>query len=450
MVARWRPSAESGPRRAAFVLAVRARALLSVSITLALSSHAAIGCASEVAPVAPHVPPPPTAPPTAVAAAPRSARSVVLIVIDSLRADAIADPEATPTLARLAAEGASFEARAGATWTKPAIAALLTSVPPERTVSDQDDTRVPMLAWTLAEVLRCEGLTTASFVANGWVSDRYGFADGYDFERNYVRQNRPGHADLVLTDAEEWIATHRDQRFFVYVHLIDPHAPYAAPGAPPPPQGSRLPRPRDTAEWVFQHRGRPSPSALESAWIRYLYELETRYVDRALADFLSRTDLDAIDGDTLLVVTSDHGELLGERGAFGHGYPPSSPLVELPGLFRVPLVFHGPGRPEPDPTVIALGIDVAPTILEALGLEVPDRFEGTSLGPRHLRAAERVPPIDYRRVRVPFSREDCEQLCRMAYCTVRCDRLPWRDEILEDLRDPLYRDTPCDDRLANR
>ncbi|UJR82029.1 sulfatase [Sandaracinus amylolyticus] len=345
------------------------------------------------------------------------AENVVWIVVDSLRADAILDPSATPTFARLAERGTAFEARSAATWCKPAVASLLTSLDPERHGATTDVAVLSSAVWTLPEVLRCEGFETASFFSNGWLSERFGFAQGWDHHVNYVRAGGPAPAEDVLDDALAWMAARTTRRFFVYAQLIDPHLAVG-----------------ELASSIHQ-RGAP-PTDAESATLRARYAEAVRAVDAALARFFEQLDGLGLGASTLVVITSDHGELLGERGLVGRGAPERDAHDEL---LEVPLLFVGPARPPASDEVVSTR-DVAPTVLEALGVAIPERFEGRSFGPQRLRAPQSE-PVRYHSPGSVMTRELCLQLTALYY-GVRCDEYPSADEVLRESSDPLPH-APC-------
>ncbi|AKF05345.1 sulfatase [Sandaracinus amylolyticus] len=343
------------------------------------------------------------------------AENVVWIVVDSLRADTVADPRETPTFARLAERGTVFRARSAATWCMPAVASMLTSLDPDRHhLTDVSATLSPA-AWTLPEVLRCEGFETASFISNGLLSDPFGFDQGWDRHVNYVRAGGSVAADRVLDDALAWMALHTTRRFFVHAQLIDPYRAVV-----------------ELASSVLE-RGRP-PIEAEIATLRARYAEAVRAVDAALARFFEQLDALGLGASTLVVITADHGALLGEGGLLGTGVLLNEEHEEL---LDVPLLFVGPARPPASDDVVSTR-DLAPTVLEALGVAMPERFEGRSFGPRRLRAPE-GPELEYVAPSVALTREDCPMV--PGYGMPACDELPTAEELRRDV-EPLPH-APC-------
>jgi arylsulfatase A-like enzyme len=267
----------------------------------------------------------------------------VLVTIDTLRADHVgcygAEPTATPTLDALAARGARFEtAISPAPLTLPSHATLLTGLdPPRHGVRANGAYRLGPDWPTLAERLADEGLATAAFVSAFVLERRFGLARGFEHYDDALGvqlddvgvASRP--AGATVDAALAWLEA-APARFFLWLHLYDPHAPYE----PPEPHRSR-------------HFGRP-------------YDGEIAYADAELGRLLEAIDARFPDGRTLVAVTSDHGESLGEHGEPTHAF----------GVYdatqRVPLLLAGPGVPEGRVvTPLVRLADLAPTLLALFG-----------------------------------------------------------------------------------
>jgi arylsulfatase A-like enzyme len=284
---------------------------------------------------------------------------VVLVTIDTLRADrvgAYGDARArTPVLDTLAAHGVRFEtAISPAPLTLPAHASLLTALdPPRHAVRHNSIHRLDDGIPTLASALSEAGFATAAFLGAVVLERRYGLARGFDLydDQQMDRQSSQtvGYAERsaehVVDAALRWLET-APPRFFVWVHFYDPHAAYA------PPSGFAMAFARDP------YRG-----------------------EIAFADFQLGRLLDALRArfgaeGLLVAVTSDHGESLGEHGEPRHSY----------GVYdatqRVPLILHGVGMPAGRvvETPVRL-VDLAPTLLEAVGLPALPDADGRPLQP---------------------------------------------------------------------
>lgn len=285
----------------------------------------------------------------AVPSAPPPRRpDVLLITIDTLRADALGfagnRKTATPVLDRLAAQGRVFtDAHAHNVVTLPSHANLLTGLYPyQHGVRDNTGFRLTDRFPTLATVLREAGYATGAFVGAYPLDSRYGLDRGFDVYDD--RTTRGDHVetfslaerrgDEVVAPAVDWWTRQRGRPRFLWVHLYDPHAPYA----PPEPFASRF------------------------AGNAYLGEVAA--TDAFLAPLLDPL-LDRKEPPCLVVVTADHGESLGEHGEATHG------LFAYEATLKVPLVLWGPGVAPGRDGRSARHVDVFPTVLAAAGVKPP-------------------------------------------------------------------------------
>ena len=308
--------------------------------------------------------------------APRD-QSVVLVTLDTARVDllsAYGGHGVTPRLDALAARAVRFDrAFTTAPYTGPSHASLLTGQnPPRHGLRDYLKQALPDDAATLAEILRERGYDTAAFVSAYVLDPRFGLDQGFEVysspERSAERGGhwRPGPRTVAL--ALEWLRERDPARpFLLWVHLYDAHGPYM------PPARYRKALPRGVR-----------PGSLDARRQRY-YE-QAAVLDDAVGHLLDA--LEAHGHDPILVVVSDHGELLGEHGRKLGAH--SNALVDA--TVRVPMLLRIPGHLEEGVRNERVSvIDVLPTILVALGLEVPDDVEGRSL----LAPAAGSPPPAY-------------------------------------------------------
>lgn len=283
-------------------------------------------------------------------------RDLLLITVDTLRHDATGFSGAgrveTPLLDQLAANGVHFpNARAHAVMTLPSHASILTGLYPyQHGVHDNAgfvlDGEIP----TLATLLREHGFATAAFVSALPLDRRFGLGTGFEvYDDQYEGHGggssqlpeRPG--ELTVAEAKSYWDSHRHRRRFLWLHLFTPHFPYA----PEEPFASR-------------------------------YVDAPYFGDVAMTDAQLQPLLHPILGDAassvLIVVTSDHGESLGEHGEQTHG------TFAYDATLRVPLVFWSPAVVEPavDPAP-ARHVDLVPSALQLLGLPVPQDLPGRSL-----------------------------------------------------------------------
>jgi arylsulfatase A-like enzyme len=347
--------------------------------------------------------------------------NVVLIVVDTLRRDRVSafgyERETTPVIDALADEGALFENFTSTeTWTLPAHASLFTGLYPREHQAHIDHTYLDGKYETLAEVLRAAGFLTAGYSANPWLSRVSGLDQGFQELRYLGVETSTGflflkafearltESDLgarAVTDAALRFITDAESRrrpFFLFANYMEAHEPY---GSFPEPFFSaflREPLPRDIGQrWVrdtirFQclscssdprveaegltcrdDRWRVTPSRLEASVA--LYDAGVRYVDGQIGRIRDALRELAILDDTIFIVTSDHGESLGERGQMGHGAFLYQSVLAIPLVVRYPPLFPaGSRRAEP-----ASLVDILPTLREALSLPPSSSISGRSL-----------------------------------------------------------------------
>jgi arylsulfatase len=319
--------------------------------------------------------------------------NVILYVIDTLRADHVGaygyPRDTTPRLDALAREAVLFEdAQAQASWTRPAVASLLTGVTPLRHGAVRLRSALGDDVPTVAELLRARGWATAAWVTNMNVSPHWGFGRGFDRYEYLEEDTREGRvyvpAPTIHEAALGWIRERSGQPFFLYLHASDTHGPYT-PGEPWRQrfEGSRPDGAEVTAPGVqaVMHKGRRA-SAGEVAWLRSLYDGEIAELDAAIGAFVDQLRaLDVLDR-TLLVVVADHGEEFHDHGAFSHGRTLHRELLQVPLLVRLPNGAHGGTRVR----ALVQHVDVFATILDQLGVPTPEGVDGRSMLP-HLAAA---------------------------------------------------------------
>jgi arylsulfatase A-like enzyme len=320
---------------------------------------------------------------TACGRAPRP--SVVLITIDTLRADHLGcygyGRSTSPRIDRLAAQGALFErAYTSLPRTTQSIASILTGRYPRDHGARGLFSSLSAANVTLAEVLHDAGYETAAVVSNMFLRPGRGFEQGFDLYDNPQRRWDGDSAAEITSTALAWLRGRSPGRpFFLWVHYLDPHwtyrpgSPYATmfepAGAPPPPSLDRdlADGRRTKGQIIFQNALTPA----EVDRVVRLYDGEIRQVDDSLGPLLDA--LGRLQPQPLVVLTSDHGESLGEHGYyFAHGEYLYQPTL------HIPLIVHLPGRIPPGLRSAALvqNIDVAPTILGILGIDRLQSVDG--------------------------------------------------------------------------
>lgn len=316
------------------------------------------------------------------------AKNLVYILIDTARADAFApgDVIKTPAYDELASHSARFtNAYNNENWTKPSVATTLSGVYPSTHHTKRDDSAVPEDLELISQRLKRDGFATAGFVANGYVSKKFGFEKGWDHFTNYIRESRSSEAEKVYAEALAWLEKQREaapgKRYFLYIQTIDPHVNYAvdekywAPYLPGGKQSSLGSISAADQNALSDKKG--NVAAGDLAWLKALYSGEITYHDEHMGKFLDAARAQGLLDNTAIIVSNDHGEELGERDRFGHGHS----LYEE--IIRSPLLVHFPPL-LPDGTVIddiVEQVDMVPTMLDLLGLEPSPQAEGQSLLP---------------------------------------------------------------------
>jgi arylsulfatase A-like enzyme len=321
--------------------------------------------------------------------------NVVLIVVDTLRADRLgsygSSKGLTPFLDRLAARGIVFShAYAPSSWTCPSVASLLTSRYPSQHGVVSFASRLPEDEVTLAERLvparfgaigafLRRDYVAVGFSANFRIMRTLGYAQGFRKWYSYATR-RKARAGWLGRRCLRWLDARRAwDRWFprpllLYLHFMEPHAPYDPPGRNRPPGL----RDEDVAE-ANEHlltRLAKVPAADELRRLESLYDGETASLDHELGRLFADFETRGVLRDAVVVVTADHGEEFGEHGVMQHGQTLYDPAI------RVPLIVIASGLPAGrviDANVSLL--DVAPTVLDVLRLPAEPHFEGRSLVP---------------------------------------------------------------------
>ena len=273
-----------------------------------------------------------------------------MISVDTLRADHLGcygyRKVGTPHLDALARRGTLFsQVDSLVPLTLPSHTSLLSSTYPFVHGIEENGQKVPGGVVTLTEVLKARGYSTAAFIGGYVLDARFGLNQGFDlYDSPFHLRPDPGEeppevkrpAEAVLASASQWINTQSGHPFFVFIHLYDAHRPYA--------HGS--------------------------------YDAEIAHIDDAIGRFQESLATRKLLQDTLIVLTSDHGESSGEHGEQTHGY------FIYESTLRVPLILRWPRAAAQYPARVdepASLLDLAPTVLDFLDIPAPPQFQGHSL-----------------------------------------------------------------------
>jgi len=283
--------------------------------------------------------------------------NVLLVTIDTLRPDRLSCYSTrylkTPQIDSVAGRGVVFErAFSHAPLTLPSHASiLLGAIPPAHGADDNGMRVVPRGAPSLQRTLKAAGYDTGAFVSAFPLDTRFGLAEGFDvYDDRYPARaaaaldfpERP--AGKTVDAALDWLAA-RKGRWFLWIHLFDPHAPYA----PPPPY--------------------------DSLFAGDAYSGEVAYVDESLGRLFRAVADRGETGRTLVVLTADHGESLGEHGEMTHSYFAYNSTIWVPLIVAVPGLRAGRAK---DPVGHE---DIFPSVCDLLGLETPGTLRGRSVRP---------------------------------------------------------------------
>ncbi|HWP64743.1 MAG TPA: sulfatase [Candidatus Limnocylindria bacterium] len=401
---------------------VRLAGVAGVLAITALVAGKPLDTAPLVDPVVTGVPPPPGTP------------DVILVSLDTTRVDRLStygyERDTSPHLTRLAADGQLYRmARSPAGWTLPAHASMMTGLFPRShgahlaggflpgdSVDGRPQVAYPLRAGipTLAELLRDRGYETGAFVANfSYLYRDYGLARGfgiYDDAPGLLLRARPPMvrltqlvrpsfcrkpfrtASAVNEAALAWLdARPAGRPAFLFVNYMEPHQPWVA-DPPYDRWAASLPRAGELARKnLYTHAVRPlDPDT--TRFINAHYDGQVTAMDAALGELLDALRQRGRYDNALVIVTADHGELLGEHGQMGH----MGRMLYEP-LLRVPLVVKRPGgarRGEVIDTPVQL-VDLLPTVAQVVGVATPEAVEGKALddGPRRTYAEEGINPF---------------------------------------------------------
>jgi arylsulfatase A-like enzyme len=324
---------------------------------------------------------------------------VILVLVDTLRADHLScygyQANRTPAIDGLARDGTRFaRAFAQASWTRPSIATILTSLYPSSHRAIHKSDVLPASVVSLAEVMQTAGYRTIGFANNINVAPLFNFQQGFDEyvflepafffgaseaaaqltiynqlrlmrERYFSRlkhvENYYQPAEVVTGRGLDWIARNGDRPFFLMLHYMDPHDPYF------------------THPWngeAFARVANPNPARGLADRYRSAYDGEISYLDTQLDRLFRELRARGVYDRSLIVLTSDHGEEFCEHGGWWHGTTLYDEQIAVPLVVKPPA--GGPAGAVNEG--LASSVDIAPTILAIAGIAVPDAMVGKPLG----------------------------------------------------------------------
>jgi arylsulfatase A-like enzyme len=299
--------------------------------------------------------------------------SILLVTVDTLRADRLSSygytRNTSPHLDALLRQGVRFtQARTVEPLTAPALASMLTSLPPQEHGSTRNGMRVRPDLLTVSKILRHHGYKSAAFVGNWTLRDElWGMAGQFDEYEEVMTKarwfgmvKREAMGEDLTDRASEWLSRQLEDQperpFFLWVHYVEPHAPYKLQRA------------------FLGQLGAAADGNLYSDSGKY--DTEIAYVDYHISRLLDHTADLVPAGEMITLFAADHGESLGEHGYWGHG------RHAYDATLHIPMGITWPGRLAPrEIGAPALITDLAPTLLSLVGLPVPAFFQGMDWTP---------------------------------------------------------------------
>jgi arylsulfatase A-like enzyme len=318
----------------------------------------------------------------------KSRRQVILISVDTLRADHLScygyERPTSPYLDALATESALFvNVYAPSPWTLPSHVSMLTGLNTVRHQVNREDQRMNPELITLAELLKTNNFFCSAFTGGGFVSSAFGFADGFDSYYERADEIYLDHAaELCFRDVARWIEFNKDRDFFLFIHTYQPHDPYVSPL----PYKTRFLS--EQARWTHLNlmgylggkSGIFNPLSQEERQnIIDLYDGEILYTDEGLIGPLLATlkEMSLFD-QTMIIFTSDHGEEFFDHHGWGHGHSLYDELLKVPLLIKFPDKKFRGRRIE---NIVSL-VDIVPTVLDEFRIGwSKSNIDGRSLVP---------------------------------------------------------------------
>ena len=312
----------------------------------------------------------------------KKSKAIIIYLIDALRADHMScygyERKTTPNIDGFAKDAVVFENTiAQATWTRPAVTSLFTGTHQTKHNVTGRNSVLAEGTNTLASILKEKGFVTASFNSNGNVDQSYGVLQGYEYIASFYDKANIS-SQLINEELFPLLEkrSNEDQPFHLYIHTNDPHSPYE------PDPAFRI-FSKDYGETSAgsperekdRHQRRLAGiSEEEMAEVEALYDDEILHNDYHFGKLLERLKAWNLYDNAMIILTADHGEELYDHECFGHGWTVYNEVA------HIPLIFKLPGNSAAGQRISSLirQIDIAPTIIDYLGIDIPDSIEGES------------------------------------------------------------------------
>ncbi len=314
--------------------------------------------------------------------------NVIIIVIDALRRDHLSiydyERETSPNIAEFARENLVFQdAYAQCSWTSPSVASLFTGLYPavHETLCHAGSSAdlLPSNIVTFAEAVKALGYRTGAFVANHAIKGRYGFNQGFD---RYDRINKRWKPEAEDTNekALSWLEDNYQSPFYLYVHYMDVHGPYRPPAPYDTAFESEKMRPLKKIETNKLKQKRFKDKNDGNNLYHYIdkYDGEILYTDHHIGEALDRIESLGLMENSVIVITSDHGEAFFEHNYCGHGHTVYNEEIRIPLIVKFPEGFSLKKEKKLLKAKVDL-MDIPTTLLALLGTEFPYKTNGRNL-----------------------------------------------------------------------
>jgi len=306
--------------------------------------------------------------------------NVVLITIDTLRADHLGaygyERDTSPNIDKLAEDGVLYEnAFSQAPWTYPSLSSIHTSLYPSQISRFSAYLKISDSLLTLAEYMKNNSYKTIAVVSNRYAGKTYGFAQGFDvFEERNIMDHDSITSQLVTEAAVDSINEYAEKPFFLWIHYMDPHTQYNHH----PEHAYRQENTSNITVPLKEKDLNPIADSLNEADLRFIadtYDEEIAYTDEYVGKLINTLKEQGLYDNTIIVLTSDHGEELLDRNRFGHGDTLYNELL------HIPLIIHNPLEDKLNGTKVSRNVEtrsIAGTIAEECGLP-NNHFKGINL-----------------------------------------------------------------------
>jgi len=318
--------------------------------------------------------------------------NILLIIVETLRAKHLScygyDRNTSPNIDSLARDGVLFKRNfSQSPWTLPSISSIFTSLYSSVHGAVVHGDILSDKYFTLAEALRSKGFKTQGFISGHFARKKYGLAQGFDEynEKNVLGQDSVSSGKLT-NDAIKWIGNNKDNKFFLFLQYYDPHYNYT--------YNEEFSFYKEKTQNIYNcipiekiRKLAPILSEEDKKTLLGYYDSEISVVDDNLGKLFNYLKQNNLYDSTVIVFTADHGEEFGEKGYYGHTFSVANSVL------HIPLIFHVPGNKHKGRIVenVVSSIDIYPTILDLLDMEIPQQIQGYSLMEYIVRVGSKYP-----------------------------------------------------------